>query len=51
VVVLRVTDRRRAEEFWHTALRYEIREDGFGGRARILIPPGGKGTMIALLTS
>ena len=43
VVVLGVTDRRRAEEFWCAALGYEVREDGFGGRARILIPPGGRG--------
>jgi catechol 2,3-dioxygenase-like lactoylglutathione lyase family enzyme len=51
VVVLGVTDRRRAEAFWCAALGYEVREDGFGGWARVLVPPGGTGTMIALQTS
>jgi catechol 2,3-dioxygenase-like lactoylglutathione lyase family enzyme len=51
VVVLGVTDRRRAEEFWCAALGYEVRDDGFGGWARVLIPPDGTGTMIALQTS
>jgi len=51
VVVLGVTDRRRAEEFWCAALAYEVRDDGFGGWARVLGPPGGAGTMIALQTS
>jgi catechol 2,3-dioxygenase-like lactoylglutathione lyase family enzyme len=51
VVVLGVTDRQRAEEFWSAALGYEVREDGFGGWARVLSPPGGTGTMIALQTS
>jgi catechol 2,3-dioxygenase-like lactoylglutathione lyase family enzyme len=51
VVVLGVTDRRRAEEFWCAALGYEVREDGFGGWACVLAPPGGTGTMIALQTS
>jgi catechol 2,3-dioxygenase-like lactoylglutathione lyase family enzyme len=51
VVVLGVTDRRRAEAFWCAALGYQVREDGFGGWARVLIPPGGTGTMIALQTS
>ncbi len=51
VVVLGVTDRRRAEEFWCAALGYEVREDGFGGWAKVLGPSGGTGTMIALQLS
>jgi catechol 2,3-dioxygenase-like lactoylglutathione lyase family enzyme len=51
VVVLGVTDRRRAEAFWCAALGYQVREGGFGGWARVLTPPGGTGTIIALQTS
>ncbi len=51
VVVLGVTDRRRAEEFWCAALGYRVREDGFGGWARVLAPPDGAGAAIALQTS
>jgi catechol 2,3-dioxygenase-like lactoylglutathione lyase family enzyme len=51
VVVLGVTDRPRAEAFWSAALGYRVREDGFGGWARVLEPPGGTGTMIALQIS
>ena len=51
VVVLGVTDVRRAAEFWSAALGYELREDGFGGWARVLVPPNGAGTAIALQTS
>ncbi len=51
VVVLGVTDRPRAEEFWCAALGYRVREDRFGGWGRILEPPGGTGTMIALQAS
>ena len=51
VVVLGVTDRARAEEFWCAALGYRVRDDGFGGWARVLEPPGGTGTMIALQLS
>ena len=51
VVVLGVTDVRRAAAFWSAALGYELREDGFGGWARVLVPPGGPGTAIALQTS
>jgi catechol 2,3-dioxygenase-like lactoylglutathione lyase family enzyme len=53
VVVLGVSDRRRAEEFWCAALGYRVRADGFGGWARVLTPPGGTetGTAIALQTS
>jgi catechol 2,3-dioxygenase-like lactoylglutathione lyase family enzyme len=41
VVVLGVTDVRRAEEFWCAALGYQTRRDGFGGWARVLVPRGG----------
>ena len=51
VVVLGVTDRQRAIEFWCAALGYQVREDGFGGWATVLVPPGGTGTMIALQRS
>jgi catechol 2,3-dioxygenase-like lactoylglutathione lyase family enzyme len=51
VVVLGVTDRQRAKEFWCAALGYQAREDGFGGWATVLVPPGGSGTMIALQLS
>jgi catechol 2,3-dioxygenase-like lactoylglutathione lyase family enzyme len=51
VVVLGVTDRQRAAEFWRAALGYQVREDGFGGWATVLVPPGGTGTMIALQVS
>ena len=51
VVVLGVTDRQRAAEFWRAALGYAVREDGFGGWACVLTQPGGTGTVIALQTS
>lgn len=51
VVALGVTDVRRAQEFWCAALGYRVREDGFGGWARVLVPPDGRGTAIALQTS
>jgi catechol 2,3-dioxygenase-like lactoylglutathione lyase family enzyme len=51
VVVLGVTDRQRAKEFWCAALGYQAREDGFGGWATVLVPPGGSGTVIALQLS
>ncbi|MGH3150702.1 MAG: VOC family protein, partial [Streptosporangiaceae bacterium] len=51
VVVLGVTDRGRAEEFWCAVLGYRVREDGFGGWARVLAPPDGTGTAIALQAS
>ncbi len=51
VVVLGVTDRWRAEEFWCTALGCQVRDDGFGGWASVLVPPDATGTMIALQTS
>jgi len=51
VVVLGVTDRPRAEEFWCAALGYRVRDDGFAGWARVLEPPGGTGTVVALQLS
>ena len=51
VVVLGVSDRPRAEEFWCAALGYRVREGGFGGWAKVLEPPGGTGTLIALQLS
>ena len=52
VVVLGVTDRQRAEEFWCAALGYQVREGPYGGWARVLTPPpGGSGAVIALQTS
>ena len=52
VVALGVTDAGRAAEFWCAALGYELREDGFGGWAKVLAPPGGTaGTPIALQLS
>jgi catechol 2,3-dioxygenase-like lactoylglutathione lyase family enzyme len=51
VVVLGVTDVQRAAEFWSAALGYKLREDGFGGWAKVLVPPDGAGTAIALQLS
>jgi catechol 2,3-dioxygenase-like lactoylglutathione lyase family enzyme len=51
VLALGVTDVRRAAEFWSAALGYTLREDGFGGWAKVLVPPGGAGTAIALQLS
>jgi catechol 2,3-dioxygenase-like lactoylglutathione lyase family enzyme len=52
VIVLGVADQRRAAEFWGEALGYELREDGFGGWAMVLVPPGGgAGPKIALQRS
>jgi catechol 2,3-dioxygenase-like lactoylglutathione lyase family enzyme len=52
VVVLGVHDVQRAAAFWGEALGYEVRRDGFGGWATVLVPPdGGAGTRIALQTS
>ena len=48
VVVLGVADPDRALEFWRRALGYEVREDGFGGWARVLVPPDGRGACIAV---
>jgi len=52
VVVLGVREVDRAARFWCEALGYEVRTDGFGGWATVLIPPaGGAGTKIALQNS
>jgi catechol 2,3-dioxygenase-like lactoylglutathione lyase family enzyme len=51
LIALGVSDVRRAAEFWCEALGYELREDGFGGWATVLVPPGGAGTKIALQRS
>lgn len=52
VVALGVQDVERAAAFWSAALGYEVRRDGFGGWATVLIPPdGGAGTKIALQRS
>jgi catechol 2,3-dioxygenase-like lactoylglutathione lyase family enzyme len=51
VVALGVTDGQRAAAFWSAALGYSLREDGFGGWARVLVPPGEAGTAIALQIS
>jgi catechol 2,3-dioxygenase-like lactoylglutathione lyase family enzyme len=51
VVALGVSDVGRAAEFWAAALGYELREDGFGGWAKVLVPPYGAGTAIALQPS
>jgi catechol 2,3-dioxygenase-like lactoylglutathione lyase family enzyme len=51
LVVLGVADVGRAQEFWSAALGYKVREDGFGGWAKVLVPPDGSGALIALQTS
>jgi len=51
VVALGVTDAQRAAEFWSAALGYTLREDGFGGWAKVLVPPAEAGTAIALQLS
>lgn len=51
VVALGVSDVRRAAEFWSAALGYELREDGFGEWAKVLVPPDGAGMAIALQLS
>jgi catechol 2,3-dioxygenase-like lactoylglutathione lyase family enzyme len=52
VVVLGVGEVDRAAKFWCEALGYEVRTDGFGGWATVLVPPaGGAGTKIALQNS
>jgi catechol 2,3-dioxygenase-like lactoylglutathione lyase family enzyme len=52
VVALGVTDVERAGDFWSAALGYEVRRDGFGGWATVLVPAGGgAGTRIALQRS
>lgn len=51
VVAVGVSDVQRAAEFWSAALGYRLREDGFGGWAKVLVPPDGAGTAIALQLS
>src|SRR5262249_32934360 len=46
-----VDDRARAAAFWCAARGYRVRDDGFGGWARVLEPPGRTGAMIALQLS
>jgi hypothetical protein len=51
MVALGVTGVQWAAKFWSAALGYELREDGFGGWAKVLVPPNGAGTAIALRLS
>ncbi len=51
VVALGVTDVQRAAEFWSAALGYRLREDGFGGWSKVLVPQHETGTAIALQPS
>lgn len=51
VLALGVTDVPRATEFWCQALGYEVRADGFGGWATVLVPPEGSALKIALQLS
>jgi len=51
IVALGVTDVERAAEFWSAALGYRLREDGYGGWSKVLVPPAGAGTAIALQLS
>jgi catechol 2,3-dioxygenase-like lactoylglutathione lyase family enzyme len=51
VLALGVTDIDRASAFWCEALGYEVRRDGFGGWATVLVPPTGSGLKIALQRS
>jgi catechol 2,3-dioxygenase-like lactoylglutathione lyase family enzyme len=51
VVALGVTDVQRAAKSWSAALGYKLREDGFGGWAKVLVPSDGPGTAIALQLS
>jgi hypothetical protein len=43
VVVLGVTDRQRAGQFWVRGTRYQARDRPSGGWARVLAPPAGPG--------
>jgi len=51
VIVLGVTDVPGAVRFWQQALGWDLRTDGFGGWANVLMPPGGVGAEIALQRS
>ena len=51
VLALGVADVQRAGRFWCAALDYEVRTDGFGGWATVLVPRSGSGLKIALQRS
>lgn len=51
VVVLGVSDVRRAAEFWSAALGYTLRRDGLFGVGNLLVPPDGNGMPIGLQAS
>lgn len=51
VVALGVSDVQRAAAFWSAALGCTLREDGFGGWAKVLVPAAGAGPAIALQLS
>ena len=51
VLALGVADVQRAARFWCAALDYELRTDGFGGWATVLVPRSGSGLKIALQRS
>jgi len=51
VVVIGVTDRERAAEFWSAALGYRRHPQGFGGWSVVLEPPDGTGAALALQVS
>ncbi len=51
VLALGVSDVQRAADFWSAALGYTLREDGFGGWAKVLVPQNGAGAAIALQLS
>ena len=51
MVVLGVTDMRRAMDFWCQALGYQLREGGAAERWTVLAPAGGTGTELALQRS
>jgi catechol 2,3-dioxygenase-like lactoylglutathione lyase family enzyme len=48
MVVLGVTDLRRAVDFWSQALGYRLRDGGPGGHWAVLTPASGSGTELAL---
>ena len=51
VLALGVGDVERAVAFWCEALGYDVRRDGFGGWATVLVPPSGSALKIALQLS
>lgn len=51
MVVLGVTDMRRAMDFWCQALGYQMREGDAGERWTVLAPASGAGTELALQRS